>query len=185
MTIALLITFVTALIAQVYVYLPTLFLIHNVAIILLDVLAFLAAIRQFWGLWQLKRSLRLQGSKDFATLLFKQGVQTFYNSPTSKVNSKLQDTVGTDVTAFQNVLSLLLICEFTLDLRRRNTKELVSNQTASNLELPTMGLSFQTNPLRSIQSVFGRLHESIMTDMGERSGQLGVDIDSPGPGPED
>ncbi|GJJ10141.1 hypothetical protein Clacol_004367 [Clathrus columnatus] len=86
--------------------------------------------------------------------------------------------VGSDVGTFQNVLSSILICEFTLDLRRRNTTRSLSNQSA--LELPDLNPSSQHNPGQSIQSILGRLQESIIADMGERNDR--VDIDGTGPG---
>ncbi|GJJ13569.1 hypothetical protein Clacol_007824 [Clathrus columnatus] len=65
------------------------------------------------------------------------------------------------------------------DLRWRNTKTSVSSQSA--LELPT--LSFSDNPTQSIRTILGRLHESIMDDMGERNHP--VDSDGPGSGEPD
>ncbi|GJJ15470.1 hypothetical protein Clacol_009748, partial [Clathrus columnatus] len=62
-------------------------------------------------------------------------------------------------------LSTLLVCEFTIDLRRRNRQDSVPNQSA--LTLPT--LSFQDNPVQSMRSVLRRLHESIIAEMGERN----------------
>ncbi|GJJ10126.1 hypothetical protein Clacol_004352 [Clathrus columnatus] len=135
----------------------TLFLVNNVAIILSDLLAFLAVIRQVWGLWKEKRELRLHTDNDFVTLLLQQ--------------------VGTDIAAFQNVLSTILICEFTLDLRRRNTAQSLPNQSA--LELSDLNLSSQHNPVRSIRSVLGRLQESIIAVMGERNDPVGVDDTGP------
>ncbi|GJJ10101.1 hypothetical protein Clacol_004327 [Clathrus columnatus] len=64
-------------------------------------------------------------------------------------------------------LSVLLVCEFTLDLRRLNTgKVLAPNQSV--LGLPT--LSIQDNLTRSTRSVFQRLHQSIIADMGDMDG---------------
>ncbi|GJJ10305.1 hypothetical protein Clacol_004531 [Clathrus columnatus] len=93
-----------------------------------------------------------------------------YNSPIA----------GSDVAAFQNALlplrlSVILICEFTLDLRRRNTTT-GSLPNPSALELPDLNLSSQGNPGRSIKSVLGRLQEMIIADMEESDT---VDIDVP------
>ncbi|GJJ16070.1 hypothetical protein Clacol_010349 [Clathrus columnatus] len=107
-----------------------------------------------WGLWKLKRSLGLRSNKDFATLILQHAIFL------------------TDVgVAIQDMLSTLLVCEFTLDLRRRNQQNSVPNQSA--LHLPT--ISFHENPVQSIQSALGRLHESIVAEMGERNDQVNVD----------
>ncbi|GJJ10369.1 hypothetical protein Clacol_004595 [Clathrus columnatus] len=146
-------------------YLNKLLLVDNVAVILTDILAFLAVIRQVWGLWKERRRLSLH------TLLLQQVAQL--------VISYISPVVGNGVVAFQNVLSVILICEFTLDLRRRNTTaRSLPNQ--SDLELPDLNLSFQHTPeVISIQSVLGRLQESIIADMGERNDPVSMGIDAP------
>ncbi|GJJ10143.1 hypothetical protein Clacol_004369 [Clathrus columnatus] len=136
--------------------------------VLSDILAFLAVIYQIWSLWKEKRRLHLHTEKDFIALLLQQ------------VNYISVDA-GSDMGAFQNALSVILICEFTLDLRRRNTPKTFPTQSA--VKLPDLNMSsFQNNPVKSIQHVLGRLQESIITDMGERrDDQAGVD----GPGEEE
>ncbi|GJJ16037.1 hypothetical protein Clacol_010316 [Clathrus columnatus] len=47
-------------------------LIHNIALILFETLAFIGLIRQIWGLWKSKKSLDLQDYKDISTLLLRQ-----------------------------------------------------------------------------------------------------------------
>ncbi|GJJ10773.1 hypothetical protein Clacol_005001 [Clathrus columnatus] len=137
-----------------FAYLPILGLVENVAIVLSDVLAFLVVIRQVWGLWKEKRRLHLQAGKDFVTLLLQQGILRFS-------------------------LSAILICEFSLDLRQRNTTpRSLLNQSA--LELPDLNLSSQDNLVRSIQFILGRFQERMIADMGERSGPVGVEA-SEGP----
>ncbi|GJJ16126.1 hypothetical protein Clacol_010406 [Clathrus columnatus] len=155
MTIALSIAFLIALVAVFYEMATVPFcgetlslkeadvildILHNVAIMLLDVLAFIVVIRQAWGLWRLKRSVGLQSNEDLVTLLLRQGILRFS-------------------------LSSLLVCEFTLDLRRRSSQKPVTNRSALNL--PT--LSFRDNSVQSVRSVLGRLHESIVAEMGERN----------------
>ncbi|GJJ10123.1 hypothetical protein Clacol_004349 [Clathrus columnatus] len=73
-------------------------------------------------------------------------------------------------------LSTILICEFTLDLRRRNETRSLPNLSA--LKLPDLNPTPRDNPIRSIQSVIGRLHETIIADMGEWDDS--VDADGPG-----
>ncbi|GJJ10140.1 hypothetical protein Clacol_004366 [Clathrus columnatus] len=140
----------------------------NVAIILLDISAFLAVIRQVWDLWKEKRRLNLHTDKDFATLLLQQGTLRFSHTAYNRLyfSSRL---AGSDVGAFQNVLSLILICEFTLDLRQRNTTGSLPNPSA--LELSDLNLSIRNNP------------ENIIADMGERNDR--VNIDGTGPGEEE
>ncbi|GJJ10439.1 hypothetical protein Clacol_004665 [Clathrus columnatus] len=190
-------------------YITTLILVGNVAVILSDVLAFLGVIHQVWGLWKEKRKLNLHSTgKDFVTLLLQQGKFTLIKTPMGDEHSKINlyvlsgilrfsfvlfisitqviidyvlPIVGADVTAFQNILSIILICEFTLDLRRRNATRSLPNQSA--LELPDLNLSSQGNPVRSIQSVLGRLQERMIANMGERSDT--VDIDGSGQGEPD
>ncbi|GJJ11598.1 hypothetical protein Clacol_005833 [Clathrus columnatus] len=48
---------------------------------------------------------------------------------------------------------------FRQDLRRRNAQRSVNNQSAA----------VQNNPVRTITLIFERMHESIMTEMGERN----------------
>ncbi|GJJ10455.1 hypothetical protein Clacol_004681 [Clathrus columnatus] len=161
-------------------YAPILFLVENITIILSDVLAFLAVIHQVWGLWKEKRRLRLQAGKDLVTLLLQQGILRFSFVLFITVTQVIVQYIGSDIILFQNVLSTILICEFTLGLRRRNTTAR-SLPTQSALELPDLNLSSQDNPARSMQSVLGRFQKRIIAEMGERSDPVGIDAsDSPG-----
>ncbi|GJJ10104.1 hypothetical protein Clacol_004330 [Clathrus columnatus] len=159
--------------------LPILNLIGNIAVILSDALAFLGVIRQIWGLWKEKRSLHLQTNADLVDLLLQQGILRFsFVSLVAIVASLIEffsPLVGSNLAVVQNVLSALLICEFTLALRQRNAKKAVPNQSALELELPNLNSSFLNNPMHSIQTVFGHIHESIITDMGERIDRVGID----------
>ncbi|GJJ10274.1 hypothetical protein Clacol_004500 [Clathrus columnatus] len=132
-------------------------ILHNATIVFMDLLAFIVVIRQAWGLWKLKSGIGLQSNEDLVTLLLRQ--------------------------EYQPRLSSLLICEFTLDLRQRSSKRPVPNQSA--LDLTT--LSFQHNhrhrPLQSVRSVLGRLHESIITEIGESNDPM--DSDGPVSGESD
>ncbi|GJJ10396.1 hypothetical protein Clacol_004622 [Clathrus columnatus] len=98
-----------------------------------------------------------------------------------KEKQRLRLQGGKDfVTLF--LQQVILICEFTLDIRRRNTMtRSFPNQSA--LELPELNLSSQGNPVRSIQSVLGRFQERIIADMGERSDL--VDTGGPSQGEPD
>ncbi|GJJ10092.1 hypothetical protein Clacol_004318 [Clathrus columnatus] len=132
-------------------YLTGLDITTNAALFLSDVLALLAIIRQVWSLWREKRRIQLQISADFVTLLLQQGASF--------------------VGVLRFLLTAILICEFTLELRRRNTERSIPNQSA--LELPN--LSFRDNPMQSIQSVLGRVHENIISEMGERNDLVVID----------
>ncbi|GJJ06916.1 hypothetical protein Clacol_001112 [Clathrus columnatus] len=115
--------------------LPALNLTINIGIVLSDFLAFAAVIHRLWGLWRLKQSLGLQSSNDLVTSIIRQGLLS---------------------------LSSLLLCESTIDLRRRNAQKSAPNQSDFDLA------SFQNDPVRSIGIIFARFHESIMTEIGER-----------------
>ncbi|GJJ15456.1 hypothetical protein Clacol_009734 [Clathrus columnatus] len=138
-TIGLAVTFLIALGAQIYAAF-TASLLNNISIIISDVLAFAVVIRQVWGLWKLKQSSGLKDNKDLITALFHQGILRFS-------------------------LSTLLICEFTLAVRRRNGAR-STDYDQSTLSTP----AFQENPVHSVRFVLGHLHESILTEMGERNG---------------
>ncbi|GJJ10142.1 hypothetical protein Clacol_004368 [Clathrus columnatus] len=222
MTIALSITFFTPLILDIYVatkpecdpppcaeciippaYFYTLILIGNVATALSDILAFIAVVRQVWGIWKEKRRLHLHTDKDFVTLLLQQvteliigyvGHHDFLLQLTKSSqfeSSQISPLVASDFGAFQNAYEIpysilyfgqvILICEFTLNLRRRNTTKSLPNQSALELELPDLNLSSQNNPIRSTQSILSRLQESIIADMGERTDEVNIG----GPGEEE
>ncbi|GJJ10313.1 hypothetical protein Clacol_004539 [Clathrus columnatus] len=166
-------------------YITILILVTNVAVILNDVLAFLAINHQVWGLWKEKRRLRLRTGEDFVILLLQQGILRFcfvlLISVTNLIIEYISLVAGSYVGVLQNVLSTILICEFTLDLRRRTTTRSLPNLSA--LELPDLNLSSQENPVRSIQSILGCFQQSILADMGERSDL--VDIEGPDQGEPD
>ncbi|GJJ05911.1 hypothetical protein Clacol_000098 [Clathrus columnatus] len=78
-------------------------------------------------------------------------------------------------------LSALMICEFTVALRRRNMKKTIPN--LSDIHLPTLSLPFQDDQVQTRRSILGRLHEGLVTEMAERpdpadnpnSGELDID----------
>ncbi|GJJ15457.1 hypothetical protein Clacol_009735 [Clathrus columnatus] len=147
-------------------------LIANGSNILSDLVAFTMVIRQVWGLWKLKKSLGLKGNQDLITALIEQVVLTFSASFVLFITitaTILFETslVGSILFAFQNVLSTLLICEFTLALRRRSCPkncESDANQSTLLISLP------QDNPTGSMSPV---------AEMGERNAL--VDIEHGGP----
>ncbi|GJJ11614.1 hypothetical protein Clacol_005849 [Clathrus columnatus] len=140
MAIALVVTFLTYFVAQIYDSLPTLILIINIATVILDALAFVAVIHRLWGIWRLGRSLGLQNSDDLVTSIVRQGILR---------------------------LSTLLICKSTIDLRRQNTQRSVPNNQSASL---------QNNPARTLTLIFERMHESIMTEMGEINDPINIDL---------
>ncbi|GJJ06154.1 hypothetical protein Clacol_000343 [Clathrus columnatus] len=125
------------------------FLVRDVTVILLDALAFIGVFYQVWGLWRLKQSMDFRSGENIAAVLLQQSILRFS-------------------------LSVLLICEFTIDLRRRSTAKASAadrGQSAGNCTL------FQTrdNSTQSLRFKFGRLHNSIMTEMGENDRLMGFD----------
>ncbi|GJJ15103.1 hypothetical protein Clacol_009378 [Clathrus columnatus] len=180
MTIALMVPFLIALGIQIYgPVMLRIILVQAIAVILSDTLAFIGIFRQVWGLWRLKRSLGLQNN-DFLTSLLRQGTLSFCFVLSLSISqiflSFFAPVVSTIISSLPVVLSALLICKFTLDLRRRNAKKSAPNQLAS-LSLPT--LSFQENPVQSVRTVLERLHESIVAKMGERNDPPAMDNHSP------
>ncbi|GJJ16079.1 hypothetical protein Clacol_010358 [Clathrus columnatus] len=77
--------------------------------------------------------------------------------------------------ASETGLSSIFMCEFTLDLRRRNAKNIALNQAAVDLST----LSFRDDPIQSMRSALGQFHEIIMAEMGERNDPEDVDGQSP------
>ncbi|GJJ07028.1 hypothetical protein Clacol_001226 [Clathrus columnatus] len=157
---------------------------NDATVIATDVLGFIAVFFHVWGLWKLKRSIGVQSNGDILPLLLKQGVLRFLLALQAKFWLSLKIRMrlfnpfilsgSPPIADFSLRLSSILLCEFTLDLRRRNTKNLnlVSNQSA--IDLPT--LSFRNNPIQSTRSVLGRFHENLMAEMGERN-RLPGDVD--------
>ncbi|GJJ10401.1 hypothetical protein Clacol_004627 [Clathrus columnatus] len=129
----------------------------------------------------------LSGILRFCFVLFGTLTQVIFNYITGTYVSPLQNTYEISYALVNAYLlplrlSTILICEFTLDLRRRNATTR-SLPTRSALRLPDLDLSSQHNPVRPIQSILDRLQESIIADMGERSDPMG--IDGPGQGGSD
>ncbi|GJJ15104.1 hypothetical protein Clacol_009379 [Clathrus columnatus] len=81
------------------------------------------------------------------------------------------------LTEFNDPLqvSALILCEFAVGLRKRDKKSLVLNSPALSLPI----LSSQENPAQTVRSVLGRLHESIVTEMGERNDISAMDTQGP------
>ncbi|GJJ13558.1 hypothetical protein Clacol_007813 [Clathrus columnatus] len=64
------------------------------------------------------------------------------------------------------------MCEFTLDLRRRNATKSVPNESV--MSIPTLSIRENHNFVQSIRSALGRLHENIIEEMGERNDSLDI-----------
>ncbi|GJJ07899.1 hypothetical protein Clacol_002105 [Clathrus columnatus] len=177
MTIALVLTFLTALVVQIYDLIVLLSIINGVSTILTDVLAFIAVLRQVLGIWKLKQSLSLQSNEDLVTLLLRQVTDHLDLTKLAEpmVLSSLRQEHLSTWFLIRTEISTLLICEFTLDLRRRNAKSPASNQSAS----PLPALLFRANPTQGVRSVLGRMHESIILEMGESKDFVDVPVDGP------
>ncbi|GJJ06155.1 hypothetical protein Clacol_000344 [Clathrus columnatus] len=164
MTVALSITFLVLVAIQIYYLSSILFLIRNIAIVVLDILAFTGVSYQVLGSWKSKRSF--QSGENLTMALFRQGVVRFsfvllLTNATTFLIFFGPAPVANPVSSIENVLSVLLICEHTIDLRRRGTRASVADQSGENL--PTS--SFQNNPAQPLRPIAERLHESI--EMGE------------------
>ncbi|GJJ05852.1 hypothetical protein Clacol_000039 [Clathrus columnatus] len=132
--------------------------IRDIVPIVSDALAFIGIVYQVLGIWKSKKRLGLQSNhkQDLVTSLLQQGVLRFS-------------------------LSTIIICEFTLALRRRNMEKSTANM--SGIRLPTLSLPSQNDPTQTQQSVLERLRESLIAEMAERpdpadspnSGKLDVD----------
>ncbi|GJJ12878.1 hypothetical protein Clacol_007124 [Clathrus columnatus] len=122
-----------------------------------DLYVLLVVIRQYWSLWRERRILRVRTNADFVALVLQQGGFSLVKQ-----------------YVFLRELIAICVCEFTLDLRRRNEKS--SNQSTLDLSR----LSFQDNPAQKTQSFLERFNENIVLEMGERNDFVAVD----GPSPE-
>ncbi|GJJ14480.1 hypothetical protein Clacol_008744 [Clathrus columnatus] len=146
-------------------YFQLLGVIRNISIILSDVLAFIGIIYQVWGIWRLKQGLSLKSNEDLVSSLLRQDFRNVIFIATAAILAPLE-----------NVLSSLLICEFTLDLRRRNEKHSVTSPSA--LDLPA--ISFQNDPVQCVRTSLTRWHGAIVAGMGERIKLDNIDYDHDG-----
>ncbi|GJJ05889.1 hypothetical protein Clacol_000076 [Clathrus columnatus] len=188
MAVVLLITFLAPIGLEIYLLLDILTFTRDILTILLDLLAFIGVIHQVWGLWRLKRSvgLRSNDSKDIVTLLLQQGIVRFcfvltITTVTTALALAQQNSIANAIfDPFQQVVAVLLICDFTIALRERNMKTSTLNQSA--LSLPTFRLASQTQtqstPIHTQRSMSRRLSESIIAEMGEINNLVDVEIDS-------
>ncbi|GJJ05862.1 hypothetical protein Clacol_000049 [Clathrus columnatus] len=145
------------------VSLTIIFFVRDIASVVSDALAFIGIIYQIWGVWKSKRNLGLQSNheKDLVTSLLEQGILSIsfallVTTITSILTIVQPDGVVNYVfDPFQEALSTLIICQFTIALRRRNMKK--STPNLSDIHLPTL----------TQQSILGRLHESLVVEMAE------------------
>ncbi|GJJ06119.1 hypothetical protein Clacol_000308 [Clathrus columnatus] len=120
-------------------------LVRNVTLILSDLLAFTGVIYKTFKLWKLKKSAGLKSNcgEELTTSLLRHGTIRF--------------SLFVNVSAGSSGnLSALLICELTIDLRRRNAERKNSGGF----------LSHQTSSTQT-WSIASRLHEHIVTEFGD------------------
>ncbi|GJJ08077.1 hypothetical protein Clacol_002284 [Clathrus columnatus] len=86
--------------------------------------------------------------------------------------------------AFQEAISTIIICDFTVALRRRNMEKQKPTPNLSNIHLPTLSLPSQGNMAQTQRSVLGRLHESLVAEMAERPDEMDINSNHP-PGSEE
>ncbi|GJJ05931.1 hypothetical protein Clacol_000118 [Clathrus columnatus] len=148
--------------------LQTIVFIRDIATILLDALALVGVIYQAWGIWKFKRSIGLQiNGKNLVTSLLRQGVLRF--------------CFVLLITATTAILTI--VQPFTIALRRRNMKHSIPN--LSDIHLPTLSSPSQGGQART-QPILGRIHESLLAEMEERSDPMDtVNSDSGEPDVDD
>ncbi|GJJ05870.1 hypothetical protein Clacol_000057 [Clathrus columnatus] len=90
---------------------------------------------------------------------------------------QLDSVTDNIVSAFQEATSTIIICNFTIALRRRNMEKSVPN--LSDIHLPTLSLPSQGDPAQTQRSVLGRLHESLVAEMAERPDEMDINSNHP------
>lgn len=128
-----------------------------------DLVVFIAVIVKLWGVWKLRRmtGLRNEGPGIAMTLL-SQGLLRFcfvllMTSAGAVVVVVASDEILEEVSFFQQSMSVVLICQFTLDLRRRNARQI------DTVELPEITFNAQ-----GVHSVLLYVHETCIAEFGER-----------------
>lgn len=133
--------------------------LSNIDTVLIDLLVFGICLWKVWDTWKLKRQTGIKSNNDLVSILIKQLVSRFCFAVLITATFAILQFVSpnaviiSDIPVFQQALSTILIAEFTLDLRRRNSTTI---QFAS-VTLPTL----------HIQSMLQYVHESIIAGMGD------------------
>lgn len=135
-------------------------LLASISIIVTDALIFGVCLWEVWGTWRLKRQTGIRGNSDIVSLLLRQIVSRFCFVLTITLAAAILNQVFETVPvldillSFQDSLSAILISNFTLDLRRRNSP--LMPMGASNVSL-----SLQ------YRDALQHIHQSVLIEMGD------------------
>lgn len=130
----------------------------NICTLLTDLIVFCVCLWKIWDIWTLKREIGIRSGTDLASVLFNQLVSRFCFVIIFSVALLILDqfrisTAINIMLSIQHSLSAILIADFTLDLRQKNSAAI----QAANITLPTI----------QIQSVANYIHQSILVEMGD------------------
>lgn len=123
-----------------------------------DLLVSVICVWQVWGTWKLRREVGIRTPNDLVSIILKQSIIrlcfVIILSAAATIFSLIarDDNASTILVDIQNGLSVILVCDFTLDLRRRN----VAVVEANGMTLPTL----------HFQSILQHVHQSLLVEMG-------------------
>lgn len=149
-------------------------LVDIIFTVLTDTLVFLVTVYKVWGVWKLRRQLNLRDQEsDIGGLLLSQGVLRYcFVLLVTLTNAILVERGPLDATSnfsyMQEALSIIILCRFSLDLRRRNKPQI------DDVVLPTMSFSVQ-----GARSMMRYVHETFLTELGEPTGDIEETDDTP------
>lgn len=128
--------------------------VANICVIMTDFIVFCVCFWKVWGIWKMKRQTGIQNNNDLVSIILKQSVSrvclVILLSVTVVVLELIPNTkvIAIDILGnLQHSFSAILLTEFTLDLRQRNSPGIQStNETISALGFRDMGrLSDETS----------------------------------------
>ncbi|GJJ06024.1 hypothetical protein Clacol_000211 [Clathrus columnatus] len=157
------------MIAESFIFL----IIHNGFVALSELLAFAGVFYQAWGIWRAKRRANLKSNETLVTTILRQVAMKYNAQLDSDFHPAPVLPDGQHLGSSLHRLTSVIICEFTLDLRKRNEQKLAPNQSLSLAFIP------QDDPAQSGSStVLGRLHERILEEWGENNVAIEDDMPS-------
>ncbi|GJJ10572.1 hypothetical protein Clacol_004799 [Clathrus columnatus] len=117
---------------------------------------------QLWGTFTLQQDLKQDTSTSITALLFKQGVfrycfvLLFTLTNTVLSSGVITTELSIAFTFLQEALSAILLCGFSLHLRRRNKPKI------EEVNVQTLSWSFH-----GVQTAFRQVHDTITAELGE------------------
>lgn len=153
--------------------------VTNIVDLVGDVLILAICVWKIWGTWKLGREAGIHTSRSIVSIILKQSLLRFCfvvvfgitRAVILAILGSSESLIADSFTRLQNVLSSVLVADFTLDLRRFNAARI----DASNISLPTLRF---TNALQ-------HTHQSILMEMAtpeERSTEDEGEGDAPDDG---